>query len=161
MGDWFPDANGYTAFNNKRRTEWKKERKGKAGRKKKHVQHNNHTRIIPWSTILLDNPRVLRLVTKFPTLYANWRFLTCSIEPTLCPYPSQSIWSIPNPYSLRPILILSCSLCWSISSGIFHLKFPCQNLHLRIWHPVAHLVPKTHNKCNYCFSEHSYVFIEI
>jgi hypothetical protein len=47
----------------------------------------------------------------------------------------------------------------SLSSGIFSFKFPCQNLlllmHICMWHPVAHLVPNTHNKQNYCFSEHS------
>lgn len=142
-----------------------KERKGRAGRGKKHVRHSNHTWLTPWSTILLDNPRVLQLLKKFPTLYENWRFVTMFNGAHHLSLPQSISLVHTQPYSLRPILILSCSLCLSLSSGIFPLKFPSRNLlllmHLRMWHPVAHLVSKTHNKHYYCFSENSYVFIEI
>jgi hypothetical protein len=142
-----------------------KERKGKAGRGKKHVQHSNHTWRTLWRTILLDNPRVLRLLKKFPTLYENWRFVTMFNRAHHLSLPLSISLVHTQPYSLRPILILSCSVCLSLSSGIFPLKFPCQNLlllmHLRMWHPVARLVPNTYNKHSYCFSEHSYVFIEM
>jgi len=76
MGDWFPYANGFNAFNKQKIDDGMKERKGKEGRETKHIQHSYNTRLTPWSTILLQNPRVLRLVKKFPTLYENWRFIT-------------------------------------------------------------------------------------
>jgi hypothetical protein len=138
-----------------------KERKGKAEREK----HIKHTWLTLWSTTSLKTHEFFGYSRNFLYFTKTDGSLQCSQQPTTCPYPSQSIWSMPNGYSLRPLLILSCDQYLRLSSGILPLMFPCQNrllfTHLRMWHPVAHLIPNTHKQRNYCFSQYSYVFIAI
>jgi len=68
----------------------------------------------PCSRVLLEKLTGLQLVTKFPTFYGTWRFITTFKSAChLFLSGASSIWSIPpHPTSLRSILILSSIYTW-------------------------------------------------
>jgi hypothetical protein len=49
--------------------------------------YNSHYELTPCSIVLLKMQRITEIVTKFPTFYGTLRFITCSQELAIGPYP--------------------------------------------------------------------------
>jgi hypothetical protein len=96
-----------------------------------YVDINVLKEVVPWSSVFLQELKVPKFVTKFPSLYGTKRLLTFiptprhpytppSLHPATCPYPeSHQPSPSPDPVFSTHILILVSLLSLCLSSDLF------------------------------------------
>jgi hypothetical protein len=97
------------------------------------------------SWTLFEKPPIMQVLKNVPIFYVTCSFITCSQEPSTCPYPEPYQSTPSHSISLRTILLSSSHLRPGLPIGLFSSGFPTNILYAFIFSPFratcpAHLI---------------------